>query len=226
MNNTLNYIADLLSKYDWVGWIIAILALFYSNRNNKKNNELLNQPNFMFCQFGNDRRVDTENNAQIRECGNKNCDKLHWFDIKNTGKFSAESVAVGIFSSNTDNIHNPEHWLYRGHLQSGDTMQVSYSKKVSNAVIHPGNTCIMLLEYRSPYSKYKYKRVYTLSISQSLVDSKGAPSYSIYYIDEYYKNDSHLCIKRIATRLIVLVKKAAYHLSNKPYDVCLWAKDL
>ena len=109
MSNLLNCIVNLLSEYDWIGWIIAILTLFYSNRNNKKNNELLNQPNFMYCPFGDDRRVDTKNNAQISKCGNKDCDKLHWFDIKNTEKFSAESVAVGIFSSNTDNIRNPEH---------------------------------------------------------------------------------------------------------------------
>lgn len=226
MSNFITYITNLLSQYDWIGWAIAIIALFYSNGNNKKNNELLGQPNFMYCQFGDDKQISVKNNAQMRKCGNTNCDKLHWLDIKNIGKFSAELLSVGIFYSDTDAVTDLEHWLHTEHLQSGDTMQVAYSERVSQAAINPEGASILLLEYRSPYSGYKYKRAYTLSISGNEADGKDAPTHSIYCTNEYYKNDSHLCVKRILTRLAVMAKKVAYRLSNKDCDVRLWLEDL
>ena len=220
IENVLSFIAS----NDWIAWMLTALSLAYANHNNKKNNEMSRQPNFRFYPFAKNERIDHNSMAKLSKCGNSNCDKVHWLDVQNSGAFSAENVEIGIFKEEVEPVYQVDHWVKRCHLQSDDKMQISLTSSVSNDLLSGTNaTLILLLKYRSPYTNYTYKRAYCMSL---LKNQQAGNDPCIFLIDEYYKECSKLSARRILARMLVFVKKIAYILSNKPYDIHLWCQDI
>ena len=215
------HIPSFIASNDWVAWILTVTTLIYSARNARKNNEMTGQPKFTFHPFGKKEVIDYDSVAALSPCANKNCNRIHWLDLDNTGSFSAECVRVGIFLNDTDSVDQDSNWIERRHLQSGDKMQISFDERLSS-ILSSVPTSILLIQYCSPYTNYKYKRAYHLSLS----DDTQSGNTSIFLVNEFYRENSKLDIRRLSTRVKVGIKKIIYRLSNRQYDVRLWLQDI
>lgn len=162
--------------------IAGIWALFLwrsSVRNNKNNNELLNQPKFEFYSpnspakkipYSSEEQVyaGSPYQCELQEINESN--ELYWFDIKNVGGFAARNLKITlVIDQESNNLYDiienrtktvpylqSDH-SYSFHLPIGSISFNKYHTKF-DAIY----TFYILLEYESEYSGKKYKRIYQL----------------------------------------------------------------
>lgn len=198
-----HYIRDGLLLKEWftpltllIGGVWAIIggawALFShisSKKQAQNSTELLNQPKFTFLDsMGEHAEVpsscDISKNDQQKPtpdyCCNPHCDKLHWFDIKNVGNFSAEQVSVSMVLEGEDAFLEKmaQRVMERKHLQAGESFQYSLDdccnvddRHHSSGQVGEPYCFYVLLQYRSKYSKCWYRRVYQLEASKILTEN-------------------------------------------------------
>ncbi len=202
--------------------IAGIWALFLwrsSVRNNKNNNELLNQPKFEFYSSdGSGKKIPYSSEDQsfvgkpvqceLPEINESN--ELYWFDIKNVGGFAANNLKISliidqelkdlydILEDRTNTVpHLQSNHSYSFHLPIGSISFNKYHTKFEAIY-----TFYVLLEYISEYSGKKYKRIYQL-------DTVSAHS------DEYHQNNWDQTIRYYSMHEIgVAINKRLSILSN------------
>ncbi len=166
-----------------IGGLWTIINLLLAKKDTRKNNELLNQPNFVLIEsMGKHREIprscDAETNSGYctipSRCGNSTCKRLHWFDIKNIGNFPAEQISISL-SLQGEQAPLEElrsRMVMHRHLQSGESFQ--YSTKDNDALFtrlkgipfEAPTTLYAFLQYKSGYSNYWYRRVYKLYVTK------------------------------------------------------------
>lgn len=199
-NNIKSFLSEpwLASAGLIIGGVWALFLFRSSNKHERDNNELLNQPRFKFfdsmnCHSEIKRSCDTpESGCRPMPdcCCNPECNKVHWFDIKNDGNFPAEQITISmVLEDEKDFIAKlAERAMGVKHLQSQESLQ--YSINASSLPSAYYNTkeigynyrFYVLVQYRSGYSKYWYRRVYQIDankisreIRQERYDGKDAP---------------------------------------------------
>jgi hypothetical protein len=165
-----------------IGGAWALLQFRTANKHERNNNELLNQPKFSFfdsmnCHSEIKRSCDT-NEEVCRPmpdyCDNPECNKLHLFDIKNEGNFSADQITVSVALEGESDFLSKikERRMGAKHLQTKESLQFSIpantlSIKNYNTKPNGGNfRFYIFIQYRSSYSKYWYRRIYQLDASK------------------------------------------------------------
>lgn len=182
-----NYIWQHHEQILFVGVILGgLFGLYQYLRNrldNKLNNELTGIPDFYFtapnrCErFGVGYCSGGDFTPELAiGCDNKNT--IYWFNLVNCGKFAARQVKIAIATqSEIKNILDidDERWVnidYWGGMPAtpsdggtnGDLKHINTA--LYDIKIHKGDQALyVLLEYKSAYSKIKYKRVYKWCIS-------------------------------------------------------------
>lgn len=165
-----------------IGGIWALFLFRSSNKRERDNNELLNQPKFKFFDSMNThneikRSCDTPE-SQMRPlpdyCDNPECDRIHWFDIKNDGNFPADGITISIALEGENNFKTKieERRMGVKHLQAQESLQFStsfdsipdsfYEKRKNGDNFR----FYVFVQYRSGYSKYWYKRIYQIDASK------------------------------------------------------------
>lgn len=175
---------------DWtniatIGGIIIALCQFYcSKKDNKNNNELENGPDFYFtapqkCErFGVGYCSGGDFTPQlVEDCDGANL--IYFFNLVNCGKFAAKDVRVCIIneenSKNILSIPDTRWSTIRHHsgfptgAYNGDLVPL-YVRKGDLALRADDKRLFVLLEYRSSYTKRKYKRIYECCIKDNLDD--------------------------------------------------------
>lgn len=120
-----------------IGGIWTLFLFRSSNSRERDNNELLNQPRFKFFDSMNThneikRSCDTPE-CQMRPlpdyCDNPECNRIHWFDIKNDGNFPADGIAISIALEGENNFKTriEERRMGVKHLQAQESLQFSTS---------------------------------------------------------------------------------------------------
>lgn len=165
-----------------VGIVIALFQFCYSIHNNKNNNELRNGPDFYFTppqqcfRFG----VGYCSGGDfvpklIKDCRGTNL--IYLFNIVNCGKFAAKDVRVCVVNEeDAKNVLSidPGRWSVIKHHSgfpaeslSGDLLPLCLRK--GDLILRADDKRIfILLEYRSSYTRKRYKRVYECCIVDSL----------------------------------------------------------
>lgn len=181
-----------------VGGIWTLFLFRSSNKHERDNNELLNQPRFKFFDSMNShseikRSCDTpENTCRPMPdcCCNPECDKVHWFDIKNDGNFPAEQITISMVLEGEKDFRAKlaERVMGVKHLQAQESLQYSINASSLPSAFYNAKAIgysyrfYVLLQYRSGYSKYWYRRVYQIDASKisreiqsERYDGKDAP---------------------------------------------------
>ncbi len=198
-----------------LGGCWAIITLRNSRKSERKNNELLNQPKFEFYDSMTSHKQisnscdNARGNETVRYttmpvpsyCGStQECKALHWFDVKNTGNFPAENISISMIldkESDIEKILQERRYDLR-HLQAQESFQYKLDDDsvpmefYENRNIKHHYTFYILLQYRSGYSKYWYRRVYSLeadnviSIDTITGQLKSEPNDSTSWADSIY----------------------------------------
>lgn len=183
------FIRDTFLLKEWfapfalvVGGIWALFLFRSANKHERDNNELLNQPKFKFFDAMNShgeikRSCDTPE-SPLRPlpdfCDNPDCNRIHWFDIKNDGNFPANDITISIALDGEDNFRNKitERKMGVKHLQAQESLQYStnlhsipdafYTKKKEGDNLR----FYIFVQYKSGYSKYWYRRVYQIDAAK------------------------------------------------------------
>lgn len=165
-----------------VGGIWALFLFRSSNKHERDNNELLNQPKFKFFDAMNShceikRSCDTPEGTMRPLpdfCDNPKCHRIHWFDIKNDGNFPADDITISIVLNGEEDFREKidERKMGIRHLQAQESLQFStnlnsipdsfYVKKKEGDSFR----FFVFVQYRSGYSKYWYKRIYQIDATK------------------------------------------------------------
>ena len=208
-----------------VGALWAVILQGINGKNNRQNNELLNQPKFEFYD-------SMKCHSQIKNscdqlhgdcepspgfCCNKNqCKDLHWFDIKNVGNFPAEDLSITLLLKDEEVDIEKEwrkHTRTTSHLQANESFQfklptdvIPFKDNYNDADDHHYEF-IILVTYYSGYSRYEYRRVYTLDAANSSWTMKRPKSwndaiyfYSVTEHDAKCKKDISL-LRKISAKI-------------------------
>lgn len=165
-----------------VGGIWALFLFRSSNKHERDNNELLNQPKFKFFDAMNShceikRSCDTPDSAMRPLpdfCDNPDCNRIHWFDVKNDGNFPANDITISIALESEKDFRGKisERRMGVKHLQAQESLQFS-----TNLHSIPSTDYIdkkeddnlrfyVFIQYKSGYSKYWYKRIYQIDATK------------------------------------------------------------
>lgn len=156
-----------------IGLLLVAWQIQSQTEDNILANEFLNQPNFIINDFGNKEIKSTGDldliNRNPKKCGSSNCPKLHWFNLSFEGKVHIEDVKVFLFHADEDIDLQKSLRVNSDHkiLSNGNILQYSlYDKEISEKYINSDDSYFyILLEYKSPYKKIKYKKVFQLGYS-------------------------------------------------------------
>ena len=185
-----------MNLQDWTniatisGIVLALCQFYCSRKDNKNNNERQNGPDFYFtapeqcerfgvgyCSFGGDFVPKL-----TEDCSGASL--VYFFNLVNCGKFAAKDVRVCIISEeDSKNIMyvKNERWNETKHHSgfptgaiNGDLVPI-YVRKGDLLLRADDRKLFILLEYRSSYTRRKYKRTYECCIKDNLV---GCHSYN------------------------------------------------
>ncbi len=219
----------------------ALLLFRESSRRERDNNELLNQPTFIFLDAMNrhdeiKRSCDTAE-SDLRPmpdfCDNPDCDNLHWFDIKNVGNFPANNITISLVLEGEKNFRKMIYGRTMGvrHLQSQESLQFSmrynsisdlYYEKIKMG----GNArFFVFVRYQSGYSGYWYKRIYQIDASK--IDRLRIPEIRVGKrydgtqwargVDLFYMNEmDYRCQKDVN-----FIKRLVFHIRSKRKNLSL-----
>lgn len=207
-----------------IGAAIAWWTIRDNRKSQREGHELLHQPSFQIVDFATEKQIghdDTENSKQLsapRTCCNPDCTKIHWLNIINkNGCFAATDIMVGLFiiDENEKIVYNDQNWANRNYLASGDSMQ--YSLPVDNILFgryfdhgrEKQYRFALLLDYKSEFSRQRYKRVYYIDGASQDKTRQDSASWvdAIYFFgtQEYCKTSKKTASKR--ARLVSFVHK-------------------
>lgn len=181
-----------------IGAVIAWWTIRDNRKSQREGHELLYQPNFEITDFIIEKRIGkvkdyniTENDEQNdniwfgvpHTCGNPDCHKIHWFNIANKdSRFAAVDIKAGLFILNEDGKidYNSQNWSIRNYLASGDSMQ--YSLPIDNIPFgryfdhehEKQYRFALLIDYKSEFSRKRYKRVYYIDGSSQSKNVQSA----------------------------------------------------
>lgn len=176
-----------------VGGMWALFLFRSSNKRERDNNELLNQPKFKFFDAMNShceikRSCDTPDSA-IRPlpdfCDNPDCNRIHWFDIKNDGNFPANDITISIALEGERDFRSKISKRRMGvkHLQAQESLQFSTSLHSIPDIYYidkkEGDNLrfYAFVQYKSGYSKYWYRRIYQIDAAK--ISRKNLPEIRI-----------------------------------------------
>ena len=213
MNEALTAFKGILTE-EWfipltvvIGAIWSVILLALNNRSTKRNNELLNQPKFEFYDSMNCHAMirkscddeDGECEPTPSFCNNRHqCNDLHWFDVKNCGGFPAEDMSITLFLLDEWGKRKrliTDRTIKNSYLQAGESFQVKFPKDCISFKDHYFDEgehhyeFVVLMKYKSGYSKYNYRRMY-------IIDAENSDDYnnntnwdgSIYFYQATEKN--------------------------------------
>lgn len=160
--------------------VLTIIAIFYAvlqlqtqRKDSLVANEYLNQPDFEFYDFKNEKLLEDDQSPGCccnseHKCTN-NCDDEHWFNIKQIGNLPATDIKISLFHEqeikniiNKSRIKKVETLNKNGNYQyklPPNTFSEDYLDKNINGKF------FVLISYKSLYSNIKYKRIYELEYS-------------------------------------------------------------
>lgn len=165
-----------------VGIVIALCQFYCSRKDNKNNNERQHSPDFYFTapercdRFGVGYCSGGDFIPKIVEdCSGANL--IYLFNLVNCGRFAAKNVRFCILTSGeSDNILKiaDERWMtisyhsgFPANSQSGDMVPMYFRKGDLN-IKSDDRRIFILLEFRSSYSRRRYKRVYECCIRDKI----------------------------------------------------------
>lgn len=235
-----------------IGSIWALFLFRSSNRRECDNNELLNQPRFKFFDSMNTHK-EIKRSCDIPECqmrplpdycDNPECDRIHWFDIKNDGNFPADciTISMALEGENSFKTKIKERRMEVKHLQAQESLQFStsfnsirdsfYEKKK----IGDNFRFYVFVQYKSGYSKYWYKRIYQIDANK--ISRNNLPEIRIgkrYEKSAWVRGVEFfgMCEKDCKCQKDVsFIKKLKFHSESNRKDISLsqyaniWASDL
>ena len=157
--------------------ILILISVFYGAKqlqNQRRDslfaNEYINQPNFLFEQFCDEKLLKDSGEPGCcclkgQHCKNE-CTDEHWFNLKQIGNLPAINLKISMFHKNDSNdICCYNKIITIKTLTKGDRFQYKltpFSFKNFLFDKNRNNSFIVLLSYKSLHSNLKYKRAYEL----------------------------------------------------------------
>lgn len=199
-----------------IGAVIAWWTIRDNRKSQREGHELLHQPNFQIVDFATEKQIgrnddmeDDNRSSAPKTCCNPDCTKIHWFNIINKNDcFAATDMKAGLFIVGEDGKidYNDQNWIDQNYLASGDSMQ--YSLPIDNIPFgryfdnrrEKQYRFVLLLDYKSEFSRKRYKRVYYIDGASQDETRQGATSWigAIYFFktQEYAKVSKKTAFKK------------------------------
>jgi hypothetical protein len=156
-----------------LGILYGVLQLQNQRKDSLFANEYINQPEFLFFRFSEDKLLENGNSPGCccekgKVCIN-NCIDEHWFDLKQIGNLPATELKISMFHSKASNNVCCDVKVKKfDTLNKNGKYQYKIPPYTYDEKLFDDNSTdkfIVLLSYKSLYSNLKYKRIYELNYS-------------------------------------------------------------